>query len=184
MTWLAQSAGARRAIAACVLALGGLVVAARAQAPLAEPALPPIAADAAVDYSALHASDPLDRARAVARLGDVRVAARLGRTEALEILAAVRSARFLGDPTRALPTLLPIMQGRDPDLAPAAAEAVVEIARQLVEARCAPEELAHEQLEVLTKQLGAIEQNTRVRADIRLAAIEAAALLKAARERL
>ena len=191
MPWLVEHSLGWRTLTVLALAACGVVFAAHAQTAepataAAKPSEPP------VDYSGLGASDPLERARAVARLGDVRLLARLaggqseqgGRADAAIVLAALRSVEFLSAPERALEPLVPIVQGRDPDLAPAAAQALVTIARRLVEDTRMPEELSREQLLALAKQLRAIEQNPRVRADIKLAAIEAAALLDAAGERL
>jgi hypothetical protein len=151
-------------------------------AEVAEPARDPLAA----------ALDPLDRARIVAQLGDARVLALMTVARAEHgavvdvdrVLPAVLSAPWLSEASRALPLLLELMPGRDPDLAPAAAQAVVEIARGLVEGARVPESAGAEQLKAWTTQLAVIEQNARVRADIRLAATEAIALLNAAAERL
>lgn len=180
MGWLAQSDGVRRALWACVL--GACAATAYAQAALTEPAADPLTA----------LLDPLDRARAAAQLGDAQVLARLtvargehgAVTNVERVLAAVQSAQWLDDASRALPALLELMPGRDPDLAPAAARAVVAIARGLVQGKRVPESVDAEQLKAWTAQLAVIEQNARVRSDIRLAATAAIALLNAARERL
>jgi hypothetical protein len=144
----------------------------------------------AVDYGGLAAIDPLVRARAVAALGDARVLARLapqpegGDPDPARALAAISSCPWLADPSHALAPLLAVMNGRDPDLAPAAAQAAVEIARGLVEASRLHESVTQELLAAWIKELGTIELSPRARADIRLASVEAAALLGAARERL
>ena len=191
MAWLTRRDRKRRALWACVL--GACAATAYAQAaPAAEPA-PGAEAKVAEPAGQLAAAlDPLDRARSVAQLGDVRVLALLtvargehGAVVNVErVLPAVLSAPWLSDASRALPLLLELMPGRDPDLAPAAAQAVVEIARGLVEGARVPESVGAEQLKTWTAQLAVIEQNARVRADIRIAATEAIALLNAAGELL
>jgi hypothetical protein len=145
---------------------------------------------AAVDYGGLAAIDPLARARAVAALGDSRVLAQLaprpegGGPDPVRALAAIRSSPWLIDPSHALAPLFAVMNGRDPDLAPAAAQAAVEVARGFVEAARLPESVTQERLAAWIKELSTIELSPRARADIRLASVEAAALLGAARERL
>jgi hypothetical protein len=165
-------------------------------APDAQPAQAAPAADAKVAEPAgeqlTAVLDPLDRARAVAALGDVRVLAQLAvargehgaATNVASVLSAVQSTPWLADGSRALPALLELMPGRDPDLAPAAAQAVVAISRGLVEGERVPESVDAEQLKAWTTALSVIEQSTRVRPDIRLAATEAIALLNATRDRL
>lgn len=195
MAWLTRRDGARRVLWAC--ALGTCAVTAYAQAaPDAQPAQAAPAADTKVAEPSgdqlVAALDPLDRARAVAELGDVRVLARLAVargehgavTNVESILSAVQSTPWLADASRALPALLELVPGRDPDLAPAAAQAVVAIARGLVEGKRVPESVDAEQLKAWTTALSVIEQNARVRPDIRLAATEAIALLNATRDRL
>jgi hypothetical protein len=76
-------------------------------------------------------ADPLDVARVVARLGDDAVLAALASDEPARRLAAVRASVFLGAPEAALPGLVALAAGRDPDLAPAAAMALLDIARAL-----------------------------------------------------
>lgn len=184
--------GARRALWAC--ALGGsvaLAMAAEAEAPEAAQPPPSKAADPG-DYGLSAATDPLERASAVAKLGDARVLALLAVkrgehgavTDAERVLAALASVRWLADVAPAVPALIELMQGRDPDLAPAAARALVEVSRALVENDRVPESVTAEAIGTWTAQLGPVEQNGRVRSDIRLAAAEAIALLNAARERL
>lgn len=185
----AHSLGAMLTLAACALFVCGWGAAARAEPPEVPPAAP-ASVQASLDYTGLSATDPLDRARAVARLGDGPVLALLSEQgrgtghEAALRLAAIESAAFLRNPAEALAPLVPLMQGRDPDLAPAAAQAIVAIARRLVEASRAPEGVSAAQLAALAKQLRAIEQDPRVRADLKLAAVQAATLLDAACERL
>jgi len=160
------------------------------QAQVASDADAPAREEPAVDYTGLSAVDPLARARAVAALGDARVLAQLaprpdgGRPEPALALAAIRSAPWLADPALALPLLIAMMNGRDPDHAPAAAEATIEIARGLVERSRLPESVTPDKLAAWIKDLGAVELSARVRADIRLGAVQSAALLSAARERM
>lgn len=73
--------------------------------------------------------DPLELAHWAARLGPARVFELLATdASALTRLRAVRALPSLGEPERALQALLPLLQGRDPDLAPAAARAALVIA--------------------------------------------------------
>lgn len=181
--------GAARALWACAFAT--CVASAEADAPEPQP-VAPAAIESAGDYGLSGAIDPLERARAVARLGDARVlsvlAPRRGERGAIadaeRVLAALHCVPWLADPSAAFPVLLELMQGRDPDLAPAAARALVDAARSWVEAQRVPETVSVESLAAWAGQLAPIEQNLRVRPDIRLAATEASALLNAARERL
>ena len=192
MAWLTRKDGARRTLWTCVLAACAATAYAQT-APAAEPVKGSEAKVAEPAGEQLAAAlDPLDRARTVAQLGDVRVLALLtvarGEHGAVvnvaRVLPAVVSAPWLSDASRALPLLIELMPGRDPDLAPAAAQAVVEIARGLVEGARVPESVGAEHLKAWTTQLAVIEQNARVRADIRIAATEAIALLNAAGELL
>jgi hypothetical protein len=192
MAWLTRRDGARRALWACVLVGGvALAIAAQAEAPEAAQASPATAADPG-DYGLSAVSDPLERASAVAKLGDARVLSLLevkrgehgAVTDAERVLAALASVRWLADVAPAVPALIELMQGRDPDLAPAAARALVEVSRALVESDRVPESVSADSIGTWTAQLAPLEQNGRVRSDIRLAATEAIALLNAARERL
>jgi hypothetical protein len=189
MAWLTRRDGARRVLWTCVLATCAATAYAQA-APATQPAKPAVAEPAGERLAG--AIDPLDRARVVAQLGDARVLAQLvvARSEhgavlnVERVLAAIYSAPWLSDASRALPVLIELMPGRDPDLAPAAAQAAVAIARGLVEGQRVPESVNTEQLKAWTTQLAVIEQSSRLRADIRLAATEAIALLNATLHRL
>lgn len=195
MAWRTRKDEARRALWTCVLGTCAATAYAQAtpdgpSAQAAQAAPPEIAEAAAEQLTA--ALDPLDQARAVARLGDIRVLARLAvargehgaATNVASVLAAVRSAQWLADASRAFPALMELMPSRDPDLAPAAARAVVAIARGLVEGDRVPEAVDAAQLDAWKAQLAAIEKNARVRPDIRLAATQSIALLNATRELL
>jgi hypothetical protein len=192
MAWLTRWDGTRRVLWAGVLGCGAAIaIAVEAEAPEQAPVAPEKVADPG-DYGLSAATDPLERARAVAKLGDARVlsllAVKRGEhgavTDAERVLAALPSLRWLADVAPAVPALIELMQGRDPDLAPAAARALVEAARALVENERVPESVSAEQIGAWTAQLAPLEQTARVRPDIRLAATEAIALLNAARERL
>lgn len=76
-------------------------------------------------------ADPLDVARLVARVGDDVVLAALAREAPARRLAAVRASVFLAAPEAALPALVALAAGRDPDLAPAAAASLLEVSRAL-----------------------------------------------------
>jgi hypothetical protein len=90
------------------------------------------AAAQAPDPFAVPSQDPLELARVVDRLGDGAVIERLAADTAPGVcLSAIRAARFMHAPERALERLAEIGKGRDPVLAPAAMLAVWRIARSL-----------------------------------------------------
>ncbi|MBO6939564.1 MAG: hypothetical protein JJ863_31625 [Deltaproteobacteria bacterium] len=75
--------------------------------------------------------DALELDREVEAMGDDAVLAALD-AERLDVrLGALRAARWLEEPERALPTLAGLAAGDDPDLAPAAARAAGQIAELL-----------------------------------------------------
>jgi hypothetical protein len=138
MAWLTRRDGARRALWACALSAGvTLAIAVRADEPEPAPTTTAEAADSG-DYGLSAATDPLERAGLVAKLGDARVlsllAVKRGEhgavTDAERVLAALLSVRWLADVAPAVPALIELMHGRDPDLAPAAARTLVEVARE------------------------------------------------------
>ncbi len=126
-------------------------------------------------------ADPLELARVVARVGDppVRASLAAGRPSA-ERLAAVRGASWLRAPELALPELVAMLEGRDSELAPAAARAVVQIAMRLDVDELARREVLPETLAAVRARLLAAAERGALRADIRAMAAEAAARLAAA----
>lgn len=130
----------------------------------------PVAID---PFVAVRDADPLELARVVARHGDQAVLDRLGRADtapALVTLSAVRASPWLGTPEAALTPLAMIALGSDPDLAPAAVQAIVAI----VEAADASELVAHEttlaDLTPATSALESLAADDSARADLRAAA--------------
>jgi hypothetical protein len=175
-----------------VLSCGvAIAIAVEAEAPEPAPVAPAKVADPG-DYGLSATTDPLECARTVAKLGDARVLSLLAVKrgdhgaviDAERVLAALPSVRWLADVAPAVAALIELMRGRDPDLAPAAARALVDAARALVENERVPESVSAEQIGAWAAQLAPLEQDPRIRPDIRLAATEAIALLNAARERL
>jgi hypothetical protein len=79
-------------------------------------------------------ADELTRATIVRHIGDDTLLAALHQAEDnVARLAAVRCSALLSDPDRALPALSAIARGRDPDLAPAAALRLFQIAQALLQ---------------------------------------------------
>jgi hypothetical protein len=122
-------------------------------------------------------ADDLDLASLATRLGDNAVLDSLadGKDTALR-LAAVRATPFLNSQELALAPLAQIAQGRDPDLAPAAARRLVTIAQALELDNGAPRESAST-FQDTELQLAGLAASTSTRRDIRLCAGEAAHLL-------
>lgn len=125
-------------------------------------------------------ADPMELARAAARLGDAAVLARLDDGRARDVrLAAIRATPFLHAPERALATLAALAGGRDSLLAPAAALAALRIVRvldgpSLDRRECAPSEL-HDARVAWER----VTHDATARADIHHAAAEIAAALPA-----
>lgn len=123
--------------------------------------------------------DPLDLTRATMRVGDRGVLSRL-RADAPDVrLAAVRATAFMHAPEEALAQLAAIARGRDPDLAPAAAAASLEIARSLTLVDLSHREVMPASLIQAAAAFAQIAQDASVRADIRAAARAVAASLRA-----
>jgi hypothetical protein len=147
------------------------------------PAPPPAdpAEQAAKALLAIVDADPLELGRVVQRFGDGAILKLLApATPILTQLAAVRASPHLRAPERALRALTELAAGRDPELAPAAARATFEIARQLDGASLARREcLPAELLDVLTR-LQAIGAHEAVAPHVRAYAWAAAEQLIAA----
>ncbi len=131
----------------------------------------------------VQSSDPLELARVVDRLGDPAVLARLGTAESpIDVavtLAAVRACPWLHAPELALPRLVELAAGRDPDLAPAATLAVVRIAERLSRPELESREASDEPLRAAMTGLTALAEDTTARADLRRGASRARELLRA-----
>ncbi len=125
-------------------------------------------------------ADPLELGRRAAALGDDAVLARLADgTPRTVRLAAVRAARFLRQPERALAPLGHVARGRDPDLAPAAALAILRIVGELDLPTLERRELRAEDFAAARRELAALADDGRSRADVRAAARRAASRLAA-----
>lgn len=123
--------------------------------------------------------DPLDLTRAAMRVGDRGVLSRL-RADAPDVrLAAVRATAFMHAPEDALAQLAAIVRGRDPDLAPAAAAASLEIARSLTLIDLGHREVMPASLSQAATTYTQVAQDASVRADIRAAARAVAVSLRA-----
>jgi hypothetical protein len=144
-----------------------------------------LAATAVVAWGA-HAKDPeapvpplvrasavgaLELGRVVERLGDGHVLERLDEeTDTEERWAAVGATPWLRAPEQALDGLALLASGRDPDLAPAAAEAALSIASALDPAELTRREVALAQLASAQKRLAALAADATARSDVRHAA--------------
>jgi hypothetical protein len=136
------------------------------------------AAQAPDPFAALHSQDPLELARVVDRLGDRAVLERLDDETAFTArLSAIRAARFMRAPERALEPLAEIAKGRDPVLAPAAAIAVHRIARSLRADEIVARESDPEIVDRTLVHLDALASDPLARADlVRLAELSRDAL--------
>lgn len=130
-------------------------------------------------------SDPLELARVVDRLGDEAVLARLGAmgldTATLDpavVIAALRASPWLHAPEDALPRLAEIAAGHDPDLAPAAALAIVRIAERLTRADLDAREGSDDPIRAVLPALAALGEDTTARPDLRRALLRARELLR------
>lgn len=135
------------------LALGLLLVAASAGAQ-ADDALA-----ATVD------PDPMELARAARRAGDAAVLSRLDAS-----ITAIRAAPELPAPELAVPTLADVAAGRDPWLAPAAAQSLLRITRDLTALGLDRREADVAGLVDASARLGALADDETARADLRVAA--------------
>lgn len=88
-------------------------------------------ADAGPALAEVAAADALAAARWVDRVGPAPVLDRLGddARPVVERLVAVRAAPFLDEATVAVPALVSLATSRDPDLAPEAVAALLDVAR-------------------------------------------------------
>ncbi|MFO0686879.1 MAG: hypothetical protein U0234_32750 [Sandaracinus sp.] len=127
---------------------------------------------------AVHETDPLELAHAVDRLGDAAIVERLGEGTPIAVRAlAVAATPRLHQPEQALAPLAAIAQGRDPDLAPRAAQAALTIATSLDERTLDAHEVDRAELTPARTALAAIAADATARADLRRAAGRADAAL-------
>lgn len=112
--------------------------------------------------------DPLALARAVDRVGEDAVLASLAGESVAEQLAATRGAPFLPAPDLSLPRLVELAAGRDPHVAPAAAQRVVAIARGLRVDDLSAE--GRESLPAVREALAGLAADGTAREDVRRAA--------------
>jgi hypothetical protein len=125
--------------------------------------------------STVPGADPLELARAVARLGDDALLGRLSEeSEAAARLSAIRATPWMRAPELALTPLAEIARGRDPDLAPAAAMAALRIAQRLESDDLVAREASSETITEALEALRAIGNDEGCRRDIRRAGLIAA----------
>jgi hypothetical protein len=123
-------------------------------------------------------ADELELAALAQRLGEAQVLTALGdATDPASQLAALRLTPHLLDAELALAPLARLAAGRDPELAPPAAQRLLRIAQALVRARAGSRELLPSELEPAQAALRAFAQDATARADIRSSAAQAAQLL-------
>lgn len=134
---------------------------------------PALAQEGAADpLLAVEDADPLDLARVVARLGDEAVLTRLGDPQSADVrLAAIRATPSLTAPEHALGPLAEIAAGRDPDLAPAAAMAALEIAERLSADDLVRRETERAIIDAAIEAMRAIGNDESCRRDIRRAGL-------------
>jgi hypothetical protein len=125
--------------------------------------------------SAVPGADPLELARAVAQVGDAALLGRLSEESGTASrLTAVRATPWMRAPERALAPLSEIARGRDPDLAPAAALAALQIAERLDADDLVAREVGSEVIVAAVEALRAIGNDEGCRRDIRRAGFLAA----------
>jgi hypothetical protein len=120
---------------------------------------------------AAHETDPLELARVVDRSGDEAILSRLTPETPIAVRAiAVVAATRMHAPETALPALVEIATGRDPDLAPRAMQSVLTIARSLDAASLDARESDRSELTVVQATFLALMTDESARPDLRLAA--------------
>lgn len=127
--------------------------------------------DAVDPLLAAHDTDPLELAHVVDRVGDDAILARLAPETPIAVRAlAVAAAPRLHVPEAALASLAEIAAGRDPDLAPRAASALLTIARALDERSLDARESDRASLVPVRVRLAQLVADETARADVRRAA--------------
>lgn len=133
--------------------------------------------DASALLAAALAADELTRATIAHELGDTRVLDALTQREDLASrLAAVRCSPYLNDPDRALLGLAELARGRDPELAPAAAQRLFQIAQLLLQTR-ARRDIAFDSVRAVQREAATLAEDRSAIAMIRMAAGQASYLL-------
>jgi hypothetical protein len=131
--------------------------------------------------AAVEDADPMALARVLDRLGDDAVLERLGGDAAPAArLAAIRAAPFMTGPELALEPLGALAAGRHPHLAPEASRAALAIARDLDAADLARREQPADTLAPAAAAFGALADDATARPDLRTAATQVVARLRAA----
>jgi hypothetical protein len=119
---------------------------------------------------AAHDTDALELARVVDRIGDAAVLARLTPETPTPVRAlAVVAATRMHAPEDALAPLAEIAAGRDPDLAPRAAQSILAIARSIDERSLDARERDRADLAPARGAIAAIAADETARADLRRA---------------
>lgn len=124
-------------------------------------------------------ADVLTLAAVAARIGDDAVLRALTQHDDVTLrLAAVRSAPFLHAPAAALPALIALAEGRDPELAPAAARRVRAIAQALSVRPAGVREQYDDTLVAALQALDRLASDATAARGVRLCAGEASMLLR------
>jgi len=117
----------------------------------------------------------------VAHRGDDVVLAGLAQDQPIAIrLAAIRGCPALEAPEACIGALVASLEGRDPDLAPAAASSLWELARGLSADTLARREASVTPLREAAQRLDAVSEDSATRADLQRMAGLVAELLRAA----
>lgn len=125
-------------------------------------------------------ADPMALARAVDRIGDAEVLARLEASRPRSVrVAAMRATPFMDGPEAAFATLAELAGGRDPWLAPEAARALLEATEGLGVDGLARREANLEALARVSEALEAVAADETARDDVRAACGLAAGRLRA-----
>jgi len=124
-------------------------------------------------------SPALELARLVDRVGDEAVAQILGTANPVEVhLVALRASSWMRAPESVLTPIIAMAGGRDSELAPEAARAVLRIANLLDREQLQKREAISSDLVSAGQNLSSIAANPAIRNDIRLCAAQALDLLR------
>jgi hypothetical protein len=118
-------------------------------------------------------------AQAAERLGDAPVLERLRAGDPALALVALRIAPHLRAPEEALPPLIALAAGRDPDLSEGAARSVRQIVQAAASGSGSGAEGARDALRAARSALQALAEDETLRPDIRLQVLESLTLLVA-----
>ncbi|MFK7992313.1 MAG: hypothetical protein AB8I08_40205 [Sandaracinaceae bacterium] len=127
-------------------------------------------AQSADPLAAAGSHDPMELARAVDRLGDEALLTRLSDDDRATRLTAIRASPWMRGPELALDPLSELAIGRDPELAPAAMQASVRIARGLDAGTLFVRESPPEGLQGAAARYRALADDDTARPDLRAAA--------------